>query len=75
MYVKKTLQFEQIQALQHHETQTIWIRPGLKNVKKIYFANIYREHTTTQGNSIATQRKILDKILSQWEAAVVHNNI
>ena len=39
VYVKKSLQFEQIPALQDPQVQSIWIRAGFKNMKKIYFSH------------------------------------
>ena len=69
---KKSLQFEQKPALQ--DPQSIWIRAGFKNMKKKFFSHQYREHTSTLGSSIASQRKLLEKLLSQWEAAIGYDN-
>ena len=74
VYVKKSLQYEQLSNLQDLEVQTVWLRAGFKNTRKIYFSHLYREHTSTLGSSIASQRKALEKILAQWDNAVVHDS-
>ena len=42
----------------------------------MYFFHLYRERTSiTLGSSIvASQRKALEKILAQWDNAVVHDS-
>ena len=67
VYVKKTFEFE----LEQEEVQSIWIKGGFKNGKKIYFAHGYREHTAIAGISPLEN---LDLFLNQWEAATVHND-
>ena len=74
VYIKKSLQYEHLPVLQHPDVQTVWLRAGFKNTKKIYFSHQYREHTSTLGSSIASQRKALEKMLAQWEDAVAHDN-
>ena len=74
VYVKKSLQYEQLQNLQDSDIQTVWLRAGFKNTRKMYFSHLYREHTSTLGSSIASQRKALEKILAQWDNAVVHDS-
>ena len=50
------------------------MRAGFKNTKKIYYSHQYREHTSTLGSSMAAQRSALDRMLLQWEEAVVHGS-
>ena len=42
VYVKKTFEFEQVHELEQEEVQSICIRCGFKNGKKIYFAHFPR---------------------------------
>ena len=51
VYVKKTLEYEQVLDLEHQNVQSIWIRAGCKNASKIYFSHQYREHTNCIGSS------------------------
>ena len=74
VYIKKSLQYDHLPELEQAEIQSIWLRAGFKNSKKIYYSHQYREHTNTLGNSMAAQRTALDKMLLQWEAAVVHGD-
>ena len=74
VYIKKSLNYESVPILQNPEVQTVWFRAGFKNTKKIYFSHQYREHTSTMGNSLASQRKTLETMLAQWEDAVVHDS-
>ena len=74
VYVKKSLHYEIVSTLQNPEVQTVWFRTGFKNTKKIYFSHQYREHTSTMGSSLASQRKSLETMLAQWEDAVVHES-
>ena len=74
VYVKKTLDYEQLFDIESEEVQSIWIRAGFKNSCKIYFSHQYREHTNTLGNSIAAQRNVLRKQLNQWEEALEYGN-
>ena len=73
VYVKKTLEFERVEDLEEQAVQSIWIRAGFKNTKKIYICHGYREHTTCLGNSLSAQRSILERFLHQWELACDHN--
>ena len=54
--------------------QSVWLKGGFSNNRDIYFCHFYREHTSTLGSSISTQREQLGKFLTQWEEATVHNN-
>ena len=72
IYVKSTLDYEHLIDLEDLKTQTIWIRAGFKNTKKIYFSHQYREHTCTLGNSIAAQVDTLELMLLQWEKALFY---
>ena len=71
MYVKKTFEFEQVPELEDEEVQSIWIRGGFKNSKKIYYCHGYREHTSL---SKLPQDSNLEMFLSQWESATALNN-
>ena len=71
MYVKKTLEFEHVVELENEEVQSIWIKAGFKNGKKIFYCHGYREHTCLAGVS---QESNLEIFLSQWENATVHGN-
>ena len=73
VYVKKSLDYQQIYDLQDDQFQSIWFKGGFKNGKKICFCHCYREHTNSLGNSIKAQRDSLQIFLKQWEAAVDHN--
>ena len=74
VYVKKTLKYEQVYDIEDDLVQSVWLKGGFKNCRDIYFCHLYREHTSTLGSSMAAQRTYLEKILSQWEEASVHNN-
>ena len=69
MYVKSTLQYEQVHEIEDDVVQSIWIKGGFKNSRKIFFSHFYREHTSTLGNSLQNQRDYLEKFLLQWEKA------
>ena len=74
MYVKSTFHYQQVQNLQDITVQSIWIRGGFKNSRPIHFGHVYREHTSTLGNSIRTQRENLETFLHQWETASAHTH-
>ena len=74
VYIKKSLEYEHLPVLEHPDIQSVWIRAGFKNTKKIYYSPQYREHTNTLGGSMAAQRAALEKMLGQWGEAVVHEN-
>ena len=74
VYIKKTLDYEQLGELEHADVQSIWLKAGFKNTSKIYFSHMYREHTSTLGNTMAAQRSCLEKLLLQWEKAVNFGN-
>ena len=69
VYVKKSLEYEQVHDLEDDQVQSVWLRGGFKNARKIYFCHGYREHTSCLGNSLSAQRSNLEYFLSQWEAA------
>ena len=73
VYVKKTLEFERVEDLEEQAVQSIWIKAGFKNTKKIYICHGYREHSTSLGNSLSAQRSVLERFLHQWELACDHN--
>ena len=72
IYIKKSLVYEHLPELEHSDIQSVWIKAGFKNTKKIYFSHLYREHTNSMGGSMASQRAALEKMLGQWDDAVVH---
>ena len=74
VYVKNNFEHEQLHDLEDHQVQSVWLRGGYKNGKKIYFCHGYREHTSSLGNSLSAQRSNLELFLNQWEAAIEHNN-
>ena len=69
IYVKKSLEYEQLNCIEDDLFQSIWLRGGVKKGKRIFFCHYYREHTSTVGNSISSQKQSLKKFLSQWEVA------
>ena len=72
VYIKNSIQFEQVDDLQEDQVQSIWIRGGFKSSQSIYFCHFYREHTTILGNSMAAQRDSLSRLLEQWDTAISH---
>ena len=74
VYVKKNLEFVQVEELDDDLAQSVWLRAGFKGQKKVFYCHLYREHTSTLGNSIAAQKKSLETLLAQWEAATLHGN-
>ena len=72
VYVKKTMQYEQIRDLEDHDLQTIWLRAGFKNMKQIFISHQYREHTNCMGSSMACQKEVLQKMVSKWEIAATY---
>ena len=74
VYVKKTLEYEHLPDLEHADIQSVWLRAGFKNSRKVFYSHQYREHTNTMGNSMAAQRRAQDRMLMQWEAALVYGN-
>ena len=71
VYVKKSLDFVQVHELENEEVQSVWIKGGFKNGKKIYFCHGYREHTVLAGIS---NKANMELFLDQWEAATSHHN-
>ena len=69
LYVKKSFCYERLEHLEDSNIQSIWIKGGFKNGKRLYFSHIYREHTSTMGSSLAHQRQYLEKMLNQWRLA------
>ena len=74
VYVKNTLEYEQVSELEDDLVQSVWLKAGFRNSKKVYFCHCYREHTSTLGNTISAQKACLGTLLSQWEAATLHSN-
>ena len=67
--MKKSLHYKQVFDLEHDLVQSIWVKGGYKNGKKIYFCHAYREHSSIMGDSINSQKDYLNILLGQWEAA------
>ena len=40
VYVKKSLEYDQIHELEDVEFQSVWLKGGFKNGKKIYFCHL-----------------------------------
>ena len=74
VYVKNSLEFEQVFDLEEEQVQSIWLKGGFKNGKRIFFCHGYREHTSSMGNTLNAQRSNLELFLYQWEAAVNFGN-
>ena len=74
VYVKKSLDYQQVPDLQDDLVPSIWLKAGFKNSKKLYICHTYREHMSTLGASLVHQRSMLDKFLAQWEEALVHSS-
>ena len=74
VYVKDSLEYEQLHDLENEQVQSVWLRGGYKNGKKIYFCHGYREHTNSLGGSLSSQRSSLEMFLAQWEAAAEYHS-
>ena len=74
VYVKSSIHYHQVLELQDDVVQSVWLQGGFKNSKGIYFCHTYREHTSSLGSSLQSQRKYLEAFLHQWEEALVHSN-
>ena len=74
VYVRESLEFEHLHDLEDEQVQSVWLRGGYRNGKKIIFCHGYREHTNSLGNSLNSQRTNLSCFLAQWEAAVEYSN-
>ena len=73
VYVKKTLDYQQLHYLEDETVQTIWFKGGFKNSTKIFYCHGYREHTSTLG-SIRAQTEYLNGFLAQWDEASLYRN-
>ena len=73
VYIKKTLNYEQVLDLEHDQIQSVWIRGGFKSGKNIYFCHAYREHSSVMGDSLNSQKEYLHIFVRQWEDATLHN--
>ena len=74
MYVKKNLPYERVDEIENPDIQSIWIKAGFKNSKRVYYSHLYREHTGTLGSSMSSQRSALATMLGQWEDALAHGD-
>ena len=73
VYVKSSLQYERCHDIEDDNIQSIWIKAGFRNTKKIFFCQFYREHTSSLGAAMKDQRIYLEKFLHQWEVACDRN--
>ena len=73
-YVKKTLQYEQLHDLQNSDVQSIWLRAGFHNSKKLYICHAYREHLSNMGGTLRQQRVMLERFLIQWGEALIYGS-
>ena len=73
VYIKKSLTYQQVHALEDHLVQSVWLKGGFKKGKQLYFCHGYREHSSAMGDSIRNQSDYLKIFLNQWEAATAHN--
>ena len=74
VYVKKSLKFDRMQALENEHLQTIWIKCGFKNAKPSFVCQGYREYTSNLGASMNHQSEKLVTFLDQWESAISYGN-
>ena len=72
VYVKSSLEYQQVHELEGDVVQSVWLKGGHKNSKRIYFCHFYREHTSSLGNSMQSQKQYLESLLHQWEEATEH---
>lgn len=70
VYIKSSLDFEQISTLEDEHLQSVWIKCGFKNTKPGFFCNGYREYTSNLGVGRQYQHNKLSTFLSQWEEAL-----
>ena len=75
IYIKKTLQYERISDIENDDVQSVWVKAGFRNSRRIYICHTYREHMNRLGGTLRHQRIMLEKLLSQWEDALVHANV
>ena len=73
MYVKRGFKYQQVHALEDDIVQSIWLRGSYMNCKNMYFCHAYREHVSTMGSTINSQKQYLSKLLAQWESATEYN--
>ena len=55
LYVKSTLEYEQVLELEDDLVQSLWMKGGFKKSRKIFFCHAYREHTSSLGNTLINQ--------------------
>ena len=65
VYVKDTLDYVQVKELEDDLAQSVWLKGSFRGSKGILFCHLYREHTSTSGNSLRTQRSSLETLLGQ----------
>ena len=64
VYVKKSLEYEQVEELEDDLVQSVWLKANFRGSKRLYFCHCYRQHTSTLGNSLQAQKNMLDILLS-----------
>ena len=69
VYIKSSLDYQQMHDLKDDIIQSIWIKAGFQNCKKLLWCHAYREHTSTLGSSLRSQKDYLEKFLLQWDQA------
>ena len=69
VYIKSSLEYEQVKDLENESVQSIWVKAGFKNSRKVLFCHAYREHANSLGYSLRSQRDSLECFLSQWDLA------
>ena len=74
VYVKSSLHYQQVHELEGDVVQSVWLKGGFKNSKKVYYCHAYREHSSSLGDSIQSQRQYFGQFLEQWEEAATHSN-
>ena len=74
VYVKSSLNYEQVDDLEDEVVQSVWLKAGFRNSKQVYYCHTYREHSSRLGTSLQSQRLYLGKFLNQWEDAITHSN-
>ena len=47
IYIKNTFEYEHVDDLEDSSFQSIWIKGGFKNSKRVYFCHAYREHISS----------------------------
>ena len=73
VYVRSSLQYQQVHELEEDVVQSVWLKGGFKNSKQVYYCHAYREHSSSLGGSLRSQRQYLARFLNQWEEGLNHS--